>query len=316
MVDWASDRLLLFGTALAVDLLAGEPPSALHPVVWIGKVTRPLVRLVPGSSRWLQLAGGGGIALLIPAGFALGAAGLLEAAAPWRWAQFLAGVWLLKSSFALGALRDAVHAVRDALFRNELPEARQALRSLCSRDPSALGAQAVAAAAIESAAENTSDSLIAPLFFFVLFGVPGAVFYRAVNTLDALIGYRGRYEYLGKAAARLDDLCNLLPARLTAWLLLAGGWIGGGDWRDGWRIVRRDHALTASPNAGWPMAAMAGLLGVRLEKAGHYVLGDAQEELTVSKLNEAWRVVAITSAIACGMTAALLGMQHVARAIG
>ncbi|MFI4936862.1 MAG: adenosylcobinamide-phosphate synthase CbiB [Caulobacterales bacterium] len=315
MVDWASDRLLLFGAAIAVDLLAGEPPPALHPVVWIGKATRLFVRLVPRSSRWTELIGGGCAALLIPAGFALGAAELL-AETPWRWAQFAAGVWLLKSTFALGALREAIYAVRDALFRNELAEARQALRSLCSRDSSHLDPQAVAAAAIESAAENASDSLIAPLFYYVLLGVPGAVFYRAVNTLDAMIGYRGTYEYLGKAAARLDDLCNLLPARLTAWLLLLSGRIAGGDWRDGWRMARRDHGRTESPNAGWPMAAMAGLLRVRLEKAGHYALGDAREELTVSKIDEAWRMVAVTSLIACGMTAALLGMRHVARAIG
>jgi adenosylcobinamide-phosphate synthase len=316
MVDWASDRLLLFGAALAVDLLAGEPPPALHPVVWIGKATRALVRLVPRSSRWTELIGGGCIALLIPAGFALAAGEILAAAAPWRWVQFVAGVWLLKSTFALGALREAIYAVRDALSRNELAEARHALRSLCSRDSEQLDAQAVVAAAIESAAENASDSLIAPLFYYVLLGVPGAVFYRAVNTLDAIIGYRGAYEYRGKAAARLDDLCNLLPARLTAWLLLLGGRIAGGDWRDGWRMARRDHGRTESPNAGWPMAAMAGLLGVRLEKAGHYALGDAREELTVSKIDEAWRMVAVTSFIACGMTAALLGMQHVARAIG
>src|SRR5271157_1946794 len=118
MVDWASDRLLLFGAAIAVDLLAGEPPPVLHPVVWIGKAARLFVRLVPGSSRWSELIGGGCVALLIPAGFALGAAEL-PAAVPWRWAQFVAGVWLLKSAFALGALRGAVYAVRDALLRNE-----------------------------------------------------------------------------------------------------------------------------------------------------------------------------------------------------
>ncbi|MFI5401009.1 MAG: adenosylcobinamide-phosphate synthase CbiB, partial [SAR324 cluster bacterium] len=244
MVDWSADRLLLFGAAIAVDLLAGEPPPALHPVVWIGKATRLLMRLVPGSSRWSELIGGGCVALLIPAGFALGAAELLGAM-PWRWAQFVAGVWLLKSAFALGALRKAVYAVRDALRSNELGEARRALRSLCSRDAEQLDREAVAAAAIESAAENASDSVIAPLFYYVLFGVPGAVFYRAVNTLDAMIGYRGEYEYLGKAAARLDDLCNLVPARLTAWLLLLGGRIAGGDWRQGWRMARRDHGRTA-----------------------------------------------------------------------
>ena len=101
-----------------------------------------------------------------------------------------------------------------------------------------------------------------------------ALAYRAANTLDAMIGYHGEYEHLGKAAARLDDLLNLLPARLTSALLLAAGAVGGGDLGTGVAITRRDHGRTASPNAGWPMSTIAGLLGTRLEKPGHYTLGD------------------------------------------
>src|SRR5262249_61854725 len=111
--------------------------------------------------------------------------------------------------------------VRHALAGGRLHDARYALRSLCSRDASQLDPPLLVAAAIESVAENASDSFVAPLFYYALFGLPGAVFYRAVNTLDAMIGYHGRYEYLGKAAARLDDVLNFVPARLTAALLLA-----------------------------------------------------------------------------------------------
>jgi adenosylcobinamide-phosphate synthase len=162
-------------------------------------------------------------------------------------------------------------------------------------------------AAIESLAENLSDSFVAPLFYFVILGVPGALAYRAINTLDAMIGYHGRFEYLGKVAARLDDLVNWLPARLTAYLLALGGALfipEGGPARStggrlsvvfpqegagmrAWQIARRDHAQTESPNAGWPMAAMAGALGVRLEKVGHYVLGDADQRLTAERVREA-----------------------------
>src|SRR4029077_4357780 len=164
----------------------------------------------------------------------------------------------------------AAHRVSRALARGDLAAARQGLASLCSRDPAALDGPALAAATIESLAENASDSVVAPLFYFALFGIPGAVFYRAVNTLDAMIGYHGRYEYLGKAAARFDDLLNLIPARLTAWLLLGAGSLTAADATRGWSICRRDGGNTESPNAGRPMAAMAGLLGVELVKAGHY----------------------------------------------
>src|SRR3954467_13894357 len=122
------------------------------------------------------------------------------------------------------------------------------------------------AASVESVAENMSDSFVAPLFYYALFGLPAAVAYRAVNTLDAMIGYRGRYEYLGKAAARLDDLLNLIPARLTAGLLLVAGALRKADGGGGPLILRRARRATASPNAGWPMATVAGLLSVCLAK--------------------------------------------------
>ena len=312
-MEWLGSPLLVFLLALAADRRLGEPPAVVHPVVWMGSVTRPLVRWAEGSGSARELAAGAAIALLVPGLFAGGASLLLAVVSPWPLVWLAVAVWLLKSSFALRALGSAVARVGEALRSDNLPAAREALGSLCSRDAAPLGKEALAAAAIESAAENTSDSLVAPLFFFILFGVPGAVFYRAVNTLDAMIGYRGRYEYLGKAAARLDDVCNLVPARLTAWLIVAGGALRGGDWRRSWRIARRDHGLTASPNAGWPMAAMAGLLGVRLEKAGHYALGDHGHPVSVEAIHRAWCYVDAAAIIACVSFALLLGMDYAVR---
>src|SRR5262249_42349128 len=146
--------------------------------------------------------------------------------------------------------------VRDALDAGDLRGARAGLPSLCSRDPSALSVAAVTAATIESVAENASDSVVAPLLFFGFFGLPGAAFYRAANTLDAMIGYRGPLERVGKVAARLDDCLNFVPARLTAFLLLAAGAGTGADVARGFATLRRDAARTESPNAGRPMAAM------------------------------------------------------------
>ena len=154
------------------------------------------------------------------------------------------------------------------------------------------------AATIESLAENASDSFVAPLFYYVLLGVPGAMGYRAINTLDAMIGYRGgKFEALGKFSARLDDFANLIPARLTALLFLLTGCLGGGSAVQGCRILRRDGAKTPSPNGGRPMAVMAGLLDVQLTKKGVYSLGEAREPLTPAKVRQAWRIVMAASGV-------------------
>ena len=147
---------------------------------------------------------------------------------------------------------------------------------------------------------------MAPLLAYAAFGLPGAVAYRAANTLDAMIGYRGRFEYLGKATARFDDLLNLIPSRLTAGFLLAAGGLVQANVRDGLRVLRRDRGATASPNAGWPMAAMAGLLGVSLEKPGYYRLGDATKAVTAEDIDRAWRIVAIAAALAGALVLAIL----------
>jgi adenosylcobinamide-phosphate synthase len=307
--------LLPLPLAFAVDALAGEYPNRLHPVVWMGKTIGALERLAPKEGRAAQLAYGAFVAACVPALFAAAAWGLLSLLGPWPLAALAAEVLLLKSTFAVRALGAAAGAVRAALEREDLPSARRALRSLCSRDPSSLSGPQLAAAAVESVAENLSDSLVAPLFWYAVAGLPGAIAYRAINTLDASIGYRGRYEWLGKASARLDDLVNLVPARLTALLLLAAGALAGGRSRDGLRILLRDAGRTESPNAGLPMAAMAGLLGVELEKVGHYRLGDPVAPVGAPTIARAWRVAWLAAALSLLLALSpllLRGAHHVA----
>jgi adenosylcobinamide-phosphate synthase len=166
--------------------------------------------------------------------------------------------------------------VQQALIQHHLPQARHLLGwHLVSRDTAALSASEVAAATIESVAENASDSLVAPLFYYAIGGLPGALLYRLINTADAMLGYRDEErEWLGKIPARLDDVVNVVPARLTAWLIVAVAFLYRYDRRQTWHIWRRDARQTASPNAGHPMSAMAGALGVELVKIGHYRLGD------------------------------------------
>ncbi len=304
-------EMLLLGIALALDRLVGEPPSPVHPVVWMGAVTERLERLAPRAGRARQLAWGAAIALFVPLLFAAPTSALASQLERWPLAAALVvGGPLLKTTFASRALGEAARRMRRALAAGSIADARRALGSLCSRDPSDLDEPALVAATVESVAENASDSLVAPLFYYALFGLPGAMAYRAVNTLDAMIGYHGRTEYLGKAAARLDDLLNLVPARLTAALLLAAGALLRRDVRRALRTLARDGARTESPNAGRPMAVMAGLLGVELAKQGHYRLGDAVEPLTVDKIDDAWRLVQLASVLAVGLSSLLLGARH------
>ncbi|XXY45208.1 adenosylcobinamide-phosphate synthase CbiB [Sorangium sp. So ce269] len=298
--------------AVALDLACGEPPARVHPVVWMGAAINALKRRAPAGGRAAELLWGALMALAVPSLFAALGAGLAALIAPHPVFRFTLLGLFLKPTFALRALRDAALGVRDALAADDVPAARDALRSLCSRDPSELDEPALVAASIESVAENASDSFVAPLFYFALFGLPGALFYRAVNTLDAMVGYHGRYEYLGKASARLDDALNFVPARLTALFLLAAGWLRGADARRGLAVLLRDGGRTESPNAGRPMAAMAGLLRVELEKRGHYRLGDRAAPLRRELIDEACRIVVLAALL----FAAALGVALAAVSFG
>jgi adenosylcobinamide-phosphate synthase len=301
---------MVLATALLLDVIFGEPPNRLHPVVWMGKLTSALQGLAPQSGAVRQLAFGGFVAAFVPVTFVLASSAAVVGLGGGSFLGFVLAAVLLKSTFSLRALGQAAGAVRSALAGGDLDAGREALRSLCSRDPRALDEPELVAATVESLAENASDSFVAPLFYYGMLGLPGAVFYRAANTLDAMIGYHGRFEYLGKAAARLDDVLNIVPARLTAALLLLAGSLTHVDARHGWRILLRDGSKTESPNAGRPMAAMAGILGVELEKDGHYTLGDPIERIEVGKIDEAWHVVRVAAGLAVAFSAVLLGARY------
>ncbi|MGH2380772.1 MAG: adenosylcobinamide-phosphate synthase CbiB, partial [Candidatus Limnocylindria bacterium] len=189
-------------------------------------------------------------------------------------ARLLTTVWLLKSSFALRGLLEAADRVVRAVDRDDLSAARAALPWLVSRPVDDLDRAHICSATIESLAENLADSYLGPLAAYSLGGLPMALAYRVVNTADAMLGYHGQLEHLGKASAWLDDVANLVPSRLTAALVVVAAPVVGLPASSAARIALRDARLTASPNAGWPMAAAAGALGVWLEKLGTYRLGD------------------------------------------
>jgi adenosylcobinamide-phosphate synthase len=299
--------------AVALDRAFGEPPNAVHPVAWMGSAIAWGRDWALRPSRVGQFVRGAVVALTLPVVCAALAFVASRVVGRWALLSVVATALLLKPLFAIRALRDAAFLVRDALEVGDVELARARLASLCSRNPSELEPAALIAATVESIAENASDSIVAPFFYFALAGLPGAAFYRASNTLDAMIGYRGRYEWVGKTAARLDDLLNLLPARLTSLLFLLVAPLSGGNVRRGAATLWRDGGHTESPNAGRPMAAMAGLLGIRLEKTGHYALGDATRPIEGGDITRAWRIVSGAAHASAALTAAgLIAMAGLA----
>ncbi len=284
---WAGAVGMAMLVALWVDHRFGEPPVRLHPVVWMGHylgkagdwvqqraVQTPGVRDV-GALCLAAVMWCGGAALCV------GAALLLQGAAlalPW-WAAGAAMGLLLKPLLALAMLRSEVRTVEAALAVS-LDAGRDRLRWLVSRDVTQLSAVQVRESAMETLAENLNDSVVAPLFWFVLLGLPGAALYRFANTADAMWGYPGMYKgrnwaWAGTWAARADDVLSWIPARITALLLLlAAG-------KRGWAVrmqLPAEARKTPSPNSGWPMAAMALVLGVRLGKPGVYALNPQGRE--------------------------------------
>lgn len=265
--------------ALLLDRLLGEPPNRYHPVAWMGGLIGTVRRWAPRHGRWTPLVYGAGLVLggavvVVSLGVILERL-LLRVPWPLGW---LVEAAVLKLTFSLRSLARAAGQVQQALEAGDLPQAQHLLGwHLVSRDTTQLSGSQVAAAAVESVAENTSDGVVAPLFYYVLGGLPAALAYRFINTADAMLGYRDPlHEWLGKVPARLDDLVNLIPARLTACLMVMAAPFLGGNARQAWAVWRRDAHRTVSPNAGQPMSAMAGALEVELEKVGHYRLGAGQ----------------------------------------
>lgn len=290
------DILLILALALIIDFALGDPPDAFHPVAWMGRVISFLGRGRLSRGPLCQFLYGAVITLLVMAIFTLPVFFLLLYLKDVSFiAYVLVGAGLLKLTFSLRGLRNTVRRIKRLLLDEKINEVRFELRALVSRDTSSLSKPFLISAAVESTAESTCDSFVAPLFYFLFLGVPGAFAYRIVSTLDSMIGYHGEYEYLGKFSSRLDDVLNFIPARLTALLLVLAAFFSRRSGRRSWQVALGDHANTESPNAGWPMAAAAGALNVQLEKVGHYKLGRANSRLVPETIDESLSLMQIAA---------------------
>lgn len=296
--------------ALLIDRYWGEPPVAWHPVVWMGhylawmgRRVAPQVATAPVGRDW-RAGIQGALAWCLGALLVVGVAVVLQTGLrtlPTWLAVLLLGL-CLKPLFAWRMLRAEVLAVEAALGQS-LAQGRERLSWLCSRDTVALSETEVRETALESLAENFNDSVIAPLFWFAVAGLPGAALYRFANTADAMWGYRGErqgryWEWAGKWAAHADDALSWLPARLSALCLLVA--VGGMSVSRVWRQAR----LTPSPNGGWPMGALALALDVRLGKPGVYALNATGRLPVAADVQHACRLT--QRAVWCGLLAWLL----------
>lgn len=288
----------MLALALATDLTLGELPHPIHPVVWMGKLASLLEKAGDGHRPLFQLIYGAVITLFLTGLFGATSYFILLYLKNLNMIIYvIIGAVILKSSFSLGELRKAALRVKNFLLEDKLDEARYELRSLVSRDTQGISKPLVVSAVVESVAENICDSFVAPLFYFLIFSIPGAIVYRVVNTLDAMIGYHGKYEYLGKFAARLDDVLNFVPARISAMLLVLASFMSGGGIQAAWQGAMTEHSRTESPNAGWTMAAIAGALNIQLEKPGYYQLGKAATPLVPETIDASLQLVMLASLI-------------------
>ena len=300
-----SASTLLF--AYVLDWLIGDPPWLPHPVRGMGQ-------MIGAGERWLrkfaktsvgELIAGAILVLIVAGTFGFGSWKLLAWLRDWNsLAGVIASVLLAATTLATKSLLDEAEAVRQFLQAGDLESARLQLARIVGRDTKDLDEAEITRAAIETVAESSADGIVAPMFYLAIGGVPAALAFKAVNTMDSMIGHHGsRYEYFGKCAARLDDAANFVPARLTAALIVLSAWTLRLDWQNAWRMLRRDGGKHKSPNAGRPEAAMAGAIGVRLGGTNFYdgeihvgqYLGDADRRLDANAFQSALRLTRCVS---------------------
>jgi adenosylcobinamide-phosphate synthase len=319
-MDWQlflnSSAALLIG-AFLLDLAVGDPRWMPHPVVLMGKIISLGERWLRGGNSRRDFLAGMALSLFVIALSAATACALVALFHPLPfWLSFIATAALGSTTLATRGLLDAVKLIEIPLRAGNILVAREKLSHIVGRKTASLNQDKVLRASLESLSESTCDGIVAPLFYLFLGGVPLAMAYKAVSTLDSMIGYRTeRYFYFGKFAARLDDTVNFIPARLTALFIVIATLAARLNPTRALRVAWRDHAHHLSPNAGYPEAALAGAFGIRLGGPSIYFgqeidkpyLGDDLQPVTIEMLKEG-RVLCLVTAILSLATFGLLTM--------
>ncbi len=295
------ESIAIFLLAAAYDILLGEMPARIHPVVWIGRLIAFLRFRVPASKT-----GGILLALMVIAATVLAGHMLVRAAGYFPLLPLLVSAFLLKSTFAMRCLIQVSSDI-GKMIDADMEGARSMLPALVGRDTASLSRSQASSAVIESLSENYVDGILSPIFYYVLFsplglGLEAALAFKAASTMDSMVGYKTKgLKEVGFAGARLDDLFNFIPARLSIFLIALARPLKA---KAALAAAFRYHGSTPSPNSGWPMAACAGALGLRLEKPGHYVLLEEGREPQTSDVTRSVGMMQV--AIALTLASALL----------
>ncbi|MEM1660788.1 MAG: cobalamin biosynthesis protein [Candidatus Bathyarchaeia archaeon] len=282
--------LTILTLAIVIDWLISDPSPnepwkiryKVHPTVWMGKFTGFLKKRLKHPNPKREKLNGVFLALTVIATFTVSAYIFLKAVYDYLGliAYIIVAALLLKLTLCIRLETEWAKAAAKAVEARDLIEARK-YAHFSRRDPTNLTAPQIASSVIESMAENLTDFRLSPIFYYALFGVPGAIAFRAINTLDGMVGFKDlEHINIGWFSARLDTAANYIIARLTTLLIIVAAAILGEDYRNAWKIAIRDQSKVPSINHGWLMAAMAGALNVQLEKPGYYIIGDQKEEVS------------------------------------
>jgi len=303
------ESIIIIGLAIFLDLIFGDPKNRYHPTAWIGNFIGKLVPLFKNENTKLEKFGGILIVLISTAvvGTLLLVLNLkLDSIIGYELVSIIVIIMvsaiLLKTTIAIRGMEKYALAVTNALENDDIEAARANLAMITKRKTKNLDKNHILSGVLESISENTVDGITGPLFYFALFGLPGAFVYRVINTIDSMIGYKTEmFKNLGWFGANCDNILNYLPSRLTAMTMVFGAMLLGHDWKNCYEIFKRDGKKTDSPNAGYPMAALAGALGTKLEKIEHYSLGTDIQKITSEKVKNAINLMKITSLLFFGI---------------
>jgi len=302
------EGIVIVGFALLLDFLIGDPKTKYHPTAWIGKLIAVLVPFSRNNSPKKELFGGILIVfavvaivstLLVALDFGIS---LLTIDIVSLVVSIAVGSILLKTTIAIRGMQKHALAVVDALEKDNLDSARNHLSMIVKRNTKHLDKNHISSAVLESVSENTVDGITGPLFYYAIFGLPGAFVYRAINTIDSMVGYKtSLFRNIGWFGANCDTILNYIPSRLTGLVMILSALILGYNWKESFYIMRRDGKKLESPNAGFPIAALAGALGTKLEKINYYAVGDGNIEFTKSHIISAIRLMKVSSILFCGL---------------
>jgi adenosylcobinamide-phosphate synthase len=298
-VSFLLDSVLIFSLAFLIDLVFGELPDRIHPTLWMGKVTAYLRPKLKSESSRVEKLNGVFLGVFVVLLFAVPAYLVVFLVHEYLgWLPYIVvSAFLLSTTIAIRCMRQYTLPVADCLEKGDYEKIKDLFPFIVRRDPAGLTKRHIISAAVETIAEGTTDGITSAFFFFALFGVPGAVAFRAINTLDSMVGYKDKQHInIGWFSAKVDTIANYIPARLNSVLMVVAAFLLSENWRKSWRILRRDRNKTESLNAGWTLSAMAGALNIQLEKPGFYTIGES-EDVSSGHITRALRVMLLTAVL-------------------